>query len=77
MGVSPLQLGIILVIVVLIFGTKKLKNMGKDLGGAYKGFKSAMDDDSKPESEKKAENLEQKEKDADFSTTSEKDKADK
>lgn len=33
---------IVLVIVVLIFGTKKLKNIGEDLGGAVKGFKEGM-----------------------------------
>ena len=33
---------IVLVIVVLIFGTKKLRNMGSDLGGAVKGFKEGM-----------------------------------
>ena len=37
---------IVLVIVVLIFGTKKLKNMGQDLGGAVKGFKDGMKDGS-------------------------------
>ena len=35
---------IVLVIVLLIFGTKKLKNMGQDLGGAVKGFKDGMKD---------------------------------
>ena len=35
---------IVLVIVVLIFGTKKLKNMGSDLGGAVKGFKDGVRD---------------------------------
>ena len=35
---------IVLVIVLLIFGTKKLKNMGSDLGGAVKGFKDGMKD---------------------------------
>ena len=45
MGISPTQLIIILVIVALIFGTKKLRNMGGDLGGAVKGFKKAMKDD--------------------------------
>lgn len=43
---------IVLVIVVLVFGTKKLKNMGQDLGGAVKGFKDGMKDgassDDKP-----------------------------
>jgi sec-independent protein translocase protein TatA len=35
---------VVLAIVVLIFGTKKLKNMGSDLGGAVKGFKDGMKD---------------------------------
>ena len=42
---------IVLVIVLLIFGTKKLKNIGSDLGGAVKGFKEGMKDaatDNKP-----------------------------
>ncbi len=43
-GISPMQLIIILVIVVLVFGTKKLRNMGGDLGSAVKGFKKAIDD---------------------------------
>ena len=38
---------IVLVIVLLIFGTKKLRNMGADLGGAVKGFKDGMKDDGK------------------------------
>ena len=41
-GISMWQLLIILLIVVLIFGTKKLRNMGGDLGGAIKGFRSSM-----------------------------------
>jgi sec-independent protein translocase protein TatA len=35
---------IVLLIVVMVFGTKKLKNMGGDLGGAVKGFKDGMKD---------------------------------
>jgi len=35
---------IVLLVVVLIFGTKKLKNIGSDLGGAVKGFKDGMKD---------------------------------
>ncbi len=38
--------GIVLLIVILVFGTKKLKNMGSDLGGAVKGFKDGMKDGS-------------------------------
>ncbi|MEX8191865.1 Sec-independent protein translocase subunit TatA [Comamonas guangdongensis] len=37
---------IVLLIVVLVFGTKKLKNIGTDLGGAVKGFKDGMKDGS-------------------------------
>lgn len=44
-GISIWQLLIILVIIVLIFGTKKLRSMGGDLGGAVKGFKKAVSDD--------------------------------
>lgn len=39
---------IVLVIVVLVFGTKRLKNVGKDLGEAVKGFKQGVHDDDKP-----------------------------
>ncbi len=39
---------IVLVIVVLIFGTKKLKNIGADLGGAVKGFKDGVKDGGTP-----------------------------
>ena len=46
-GISIWQLAIILVIVVLIFGTKKLRGMGGDLGGAVKSFRKAMDDGDK------------------------------
>jgi sec-independent protein translocase protein TatA len=40
---------IVLLIVVLVFGTKKLKNIGSDLGGAVKGFKDGMRDGSTPD----------------------------
>jgi len=45
---------IVLVIVLLVFGTKKLKNIGSDLGGAVKGFKDGMKTD---EADKKPEQL--------------------
>ncbi|WP_085300158.1 Sec-independent protein translocase subunit TatA [Cognaticolwellia mytili] len=45
-GISIWQLVIIAVIVVLLFGTKKLRNLGSDLGSAVKGFKSAVTDDT-------------------------------
>ncbi len=46
------ELIIILVIVLLVFGTKRLTNIGADLGGAIKGFKKGMksDEEQKPES---------------------------
>ena len=42
MGISITQLVIILAIVVLLFGTKRLRNLGGDLGSAIKGFRSAV-----------------------------------
>ena len=39
---------IVLVVVLLIFGTKKLRNIGSDLGGAVKGFKEGVKDDDAP-----------------------------
>ncbi|WP_407275890.1 Sec-independent protein translocase subunit TatA [Halothiobacillus sp. DCM-1] len=42
---------VILAIVLLLFGTKRLKNLGSDLGGAIKGFKSAVKDDEKKEAD--------------------------
>jgi len=48
-GISIWQLLIIAVIVVLLFGTKKLGSIGSDLGASIKGFKKAMSDDDKHE----------------------------
>lgn len=39
------ELLVILIVVILLFGTKKLKSIGTDLGGALKGFKDAMNED--------------------------------
>ncbi len=44
-GIGIWQLLIILLIVVMLFGTKKIRNIGSDLGGALKGFKNAVKDD--------------------------------
>ncbi|TCS43757.1 twin-arginine translocase TatA/TatE family subunit [Reinekea marinisedimentorum] len=70
-GVSIWQLLIVLAIVILIFGTKRLKSLGGDVGGAIKSFKTAMNED-----EKKAEpeTLEKKEADANFSEMKDKEK---
>lgn len=46
MGISVWQLVILLAVVLLIFGTKKLKNVGGDLGSAIKNFKTAVKDDN-------------------------------
>jgi len=46
-GIGIWQLLIILLIVVLLFGTKRLKSIGSDLGNAVKGFRSAMTDSDK------------------------------
>jgi sec-independent protein translocase protein TatA len=46
---------IVLVIVMLIFGTKKLRNVGQDLGGAVKGFKDGMKDANASAAEKPAD----------------------
>jgi len=51
MGISIWQLVIILVIVLLLFGAKRLRNVGGDLGSAIKGFKSAMNDEGKKQDE--------------------------
>jgi sec-independent protein translocase protein TatA len=49
MGFSTTHLIIFLVIIIVIFGTKKLRNIGSDLGGAVKGFKDGMKDGNTPE----------------------------
>jgi len=48
---GPFELVIILAIVILIFGGKRLKNLGSDLGGAIKGFKSSVKDSETEEEE--------------------------
>lgn len=47
-GISIWQLAIILLIVILLFGTKRLKSIGGDVGEAIKGFRKSMNDDEKP-----------------------------
>ena len=55
MGLSTTHLIIFLVIIVLVFGTKKLKNIGSDLGSAVKGFKDGVKDGDKPAAEAAAQ----------------------
>jgi sec-independent protein translocase protein TatA len=57
-GISPWSLLIILVIILLLFGTKRLRNMGGDLGGAFKSFKKSMkDDDEEAQQSQKVEQV--------------------
>lgn len=58
LGISIWQLAIILLIVVLIFGTKRLKSIGSDLGGALKGFKKSMGEDEEQTSTEQRRHLE-------------------
>ena len=65
-GISLWQLLIVLVIVVVIFGTKRLKGIGGDLGGAVKGFRNAMSDaDAAAAADEESKRLD--EPDAEFS----------
>ncbi|NIP17189.1 MAG: Sec-independent protein translocase subunit TatA [Xanthomonadales bacterium] len=48
-GISGWQLLILLLIVVLVFGTKRLRNIGSDLGSAVKGFRKGMEEEEDPE----------------------------
>lgn len=59
-GISLPQLLIVLVIVALIFGTKRLRGIGGDLGGAVKGFKKALGDDSESKDDTTATKSEKK-----------------
>ncbi|WP_373777207.1 Sec-independent protein translocase subunit TatA [Glaesserella sp.] len=68
-GISIWQLLIVVAIIVLLFGTKKLRTLGSDLGESVKGFKKAMSDDKPKDAEfekveqKQADSAEQKAKD--------------
>ncbi|WP_081295562.1 Sec-independent protein translocase subunit TatA [Gilliamella apicola] len=57
MSFSIPHLLVFLAVVILLFGTKKLRNLGSDLGSALKGFKKAMnDDDIEPQNDDKLDN---------------------
>ncbi|KGY10948.1 preprotein translocase subunit SecA [Vibrio tubiashii] len=78
-GISIWQLLIIAVIVVLLFGTKKLRGIGGDLGGAVKGFKKAMNEDESDKDKKDADfepkAVEQQKTDATAETKKDKEQA--
>jgi sec-independent protein translocase protein TatA len=63
-NIGPIQLLIVLVIVLAIFGTKRLRTLGSDLGSAVKGFRSAVSD-----ADKETGQLDDRSKDADFENT--------
>lgn len=67
MGIGFRELLIILVIALVIFGAKRLKTIGSDLGGAVKGFKKAMGEGEAEEENKQLSSSNQK--DADFDST--------
>ncbi len=74
LGIGIWQLLIILVIVALIFGTKRLKSIGSDLGGAIKGFKKSMgNEDDEPADEQRR--LESDDDDAEFPEQKKKNKS--
>ncbi|GMM89603.1 Sec-independent protein translocase subunit TatA [Vibrio fortis] len=76
-GISIWQLLIIAVIVILLFGTKKLRGMGGDLGSAVKGFKKAMNDEepAKKDADFEQKNIEQQKTDATAETKKDKEQA--
>jgi sec-independent protein translocase protein TatA len=64
-NIGPVQLLIVLLIVLAIFGTKRLRTLGSDLGSAVKGFRSAVSEaDQEP-----AERIDDKSEDASFDNT--------
>jgi sec-independent protein translocase protein TatA len=62
MGIGVTELLIILAIVLLLFGTKKLRNIGGDLGGAIKNFRTSMREGEEEKDKAEAAKLESKEK---------------
>ena len=75
MGISVWQLLILLAVVILIFGTKKLKNVGGDLGSAIKSFKSAVKEgDDSAAQDSKQEKVSQDNESADTESVKKEDK---
>jgi sec-independent protein translocase protein TatA len=67
MGIGMRELIVILLICLVVFGAKKLKTIGTDLGAAVKGFKKGMSDgDTDAEADKNAKQIAQEAADADF-----------
>ena len=68
-GISWPQLLIVLVIVLAIFGTKRFRTLGSDLGNAIKGFKSAMSDSENSNEKLKDNSAKDSSEDANFDNT--------
>ncbi|MDX1404476.1 MAG: twin-arginine translocase TatA/TatE family subunit [Woeseiaceae bacterium] len=64
-NIGPVQLLIVLLIVLAIFGTKRLRSLGSDLGSAVKGFRSAMNDADREDPDQ----IDDKSGDASFDST--------
>jgi sec-independent protein translocase protein TatA len=75
LGIGIWQLVIILVIVALIFGTKRLKSIGSDLGDAVKGFKKSVGHDDDQASEEQQRRLDADDDDAEFPEQKKKNKS--
>jgi sec-independent protein translocase protein TatA len=73
-GISIWQLVIVLLLVVLLFGTKKLRNLGSDLGNAFKGFKKAVSDNDNGSEDKKNTDKISKNNDANSEAVEEKER---
>jgi sec-independent protein translocase protein TatA len=76
MGIGMKELLVILAIALLVFGAKKLKTIGQDLGGAVKGFKKAMNE-GEDEEQKKSEEMKKLRSDAPDAEFAEKASAEK
>lgn len=74
-GVNLWQLLLVLAIVVLLFGTKKLRGVGSDLGGAIRGFKNAMKDEDASKSKESPSQLSENQQ-SEVSAEQQKDKTD-
>ncbi|MDC2825562.1 twin-arginine translocase TatA/TatE family subunit [Rodentibacter pneumotropicus] len=74
-GLSPAQMIILLVVILLVFGTKKLRNAGADLGAAVKGFKKAMQDDEQKAKDAEFKSIDNNSETAKTETTKEKEQA--
>lgn len=69
MGIGFRELLIILLIALVVFGAKRLKTIGSDLGGAVRGFKKAMEEGEEEENKQLAADADADRKDADFHST--------